>query len=270
MSKLLIGLTIFCFALSIAFLVSTNTAFAAFDQGSFVGAWLFDEGNGQDALDLTGNTGTGKLVKDPKWVDGVSGKALDFDGKDDYVEIKLPEVFSSMSKNDFTITYWINVQNIAGSGTVWTRILEARFDDSNYLQFDIQINDGELGINVMVDASEVTFITDPPIKSETWYYVTCTWEASTKAVKLYLDGVLQTKAGATPASPGKEKILNLGRRSDGSVETYFDGIIDEFAVLNVAITEDDIKALMDDGLRAYAAVSSQDKLATAWGNLKSY
>ena len=270
MSKLLIGLTIFCVILSIAFLVSTNTAFAAFDQGSFVGAWLFDEGNGQDALDLTGNTGSGKLVKDPKWVDGIFGTALDFDGKDDFVEIELPEVFSNMPQNDFTITYWINVQNIAGSGTVWTRIIEARFDNSNYLQFDIQINDGELGINVMVDGNEVTFMTDTPIKSETWYYVTGTWQADAKSVKLYLDGVLQTKTGATPASPGTEKILNIGRRSDGNIQTYFDGIIDEFAVLDDAIAEDDIKALMDDGLKPYAAVSSQDKLATAWGMVKSH
>jgi len=74
--------------------------------------------------------------------------------------------------------------------------------------------------------------------------------------------------GTTPASPGTEKILTLGRRSDGNEETYFNGIIDEFAILNVAMTEDDIKNLMVNGLKVYAAVSSLGKLTNVWGNIK--
>jgi hypothetical protein len=37
---------------------------------------------------------------------------------------------------------------------------------------------------------------------------------------------------------------------------------------DIALTEEDIKNLMNNGLKFYAAVSSLDKLATAWGNLK--
>jgi len=105
-------------------------------------------------------------------VDGKIGRAIDFDGKNDYVDIKLPEIFNDMSKNSFTISFWIYVQDISGSGTIWTRIIEARFDNSNYLQFVIQINDGELGVNSMVNGSEMTFIVNSPIKVDTWYYVT--------------------------------------------------------------------------------------------------
>ena len=51
---------------------------------------------------------------------------------------------------------------------------------------------------------------------------------------------------------------------DGS----FAGIIDEVAIFNVALTEDDIKYIMAEGLGIILAVSPSGKLATTWGNLK--
>ncbi|MEK7397810.1 MAG: LamG domain-containing protein [Candidatus Poribacteria bacterium] len=255
--------------LTIACLLSTGMSFAVVLQGDFVGAWLFDEGNGLKAKSLAGKVGDGSLNGGAKWVPGKISNAISFDGKDGYVEMSLPEIFNNIPNNSFTITYWLNAKDIAGSGTTWTRILEARNDSTNYLQFDIQINNGELGINLVSEGTESTFIVNTPIIDSIWYYVTGTWDAKQKAVKLYLNGVLQTGKGTTPASPGDKKTLNIGRRSDGTAETYFEGIIDEFAILSKALTEDEIKSLMKDGLKPYVAVLSLDKLSTMWGNLKS-
>ena len=249
-------------------LVSIFISYAQIDQEAVVGAWLFDEGDGEVARDLTGKSGDGKLIKGPKWGDGKTGKAIEFDGKDDYVEIGLPDVFSNIPSNDFTIVFWINVRDIAGSGTTWTRILEARHDNSNYVQFNIQINDGELGLNVMDAGVESTFMVDSPISADTWYHVAGTWEAATDSVKLYLDGVPQSLPGTVPASPGIERTLDIGRRSDGNADTYFDGIIDEFAVFDIALTEEEIEILMSEGLKTVAAVSAKDKLTTTWGKLR--
>ena len=51
-----------------------------------VGAWHFDEGQGNIAHDSSGNNNHGTIYG-AKWVDGKFGKALEFDGVDDYVEI---------------------------------------------------------------------------------------------------------------------------------------------------------------------------------------
>ena len=255
-------------SLAISCLMHTGIGFAEITSEEIVGLWLFDEGNGQKARDISGKTNDGALVNDPKWVSGKFGKALEFDGKDDYVEMSLPDVFSDIPNNDFTISFWVNVQDISGSGTVWTRIMEARHDNSNYVQFDIQINNGELGINVIDAGAERTIIVDSPISADTWYHVTGTWDADEDSVKLYLDGVQQLTTGTVPASPGTQRTLDVGRRSDGSDLTYFDGIIDEFAVFNVALTEEEIESLMEEGLKAIAAVSCLDKLATTWGQIR--
>ena len=52
--------------------------------------------------------------------------------------------------------------------------------------------------------------------------------------------------------------------------SYFDGIMDEFAVFTTPLTEEEIEILMEEGLRAIAAVSSSGKLTTTWGKLKNF
>jgi hypothetical protein len=56
--------------------------------GDLVAYWKFDEGAEATAYDSSGNNNNGTLINmDPftDWVDGKIGKALQFDGADDYV-----------------------------------------------------------------------------------------------------------------------------------------------------------------------------------------
>ncbi len=250
-------------------LLTTKMVYAGIISADFVGAWSFDEGVGKKAIDISGKSGDATIQGVPKWVPGKFGNAIKFDGKSDYAEIKLPEIFNAIPKNDFSITFWTNIQDISGSGTIWTRLMEIRYDDLNYIQFVIQINDGELGVNLVSEGIEYTFIVNSPIKADTWYHVTGTWTASKKTLGFYLDGVSQSGVGTKPASPGTQKGINIGRRSDGTQETYFDGIIDEFAILNKALTEEEIKALMSSSLKTFTNVSNLGKLVNTWGKIKN-
>lgn len=54
-------------------------------EQSLVAFWRFDEGSGTTVYDSSGNENDGTIYG-AKWVDGVSGKAVSFDGKD-YIEI---------------------------------------------------------------------------------------------------------------------------------------------------------------------------------------
>ena len=48
------------------------------------------------------------------------------------------------------------------------------------------------------------------------------------------------------------------------------GLFDEVAIFNVDLSEDQIKAIMDNGLQAALGVDPQGKLATSWGMIKKY
>ena len=46
-----------------------------------------NENTGTVASDFSGNGNRGILTSGPTWVDGKRGKALNFDGVDDYVDV---------------------------------------------------------------------------------------------------------------------------------------------------------------------------------------
>ena len=75
---------------------------AEVDLDSLVGFWAFNEGTGDTVKDLSGKDNHGKAVGDPKWVKGKIGSALEFDGKDDYLEIKNSKSLN-VGANDFTL-----------------------------------------------------------------------------------------------------------------------------------------------------------------------
>ena len=56
------------------------------------------------------------------------------------------------------------------------------------------------------------------------------------------------------------------------VNRFFDGFIDEIAFFNEAITQEDVEAIMNEGLEVVLnpiAVSATCKLTTTWGGLKA-
>ena len=80
------------------------------DLKTATGIWLFDEGKGKIANDLSGHQGDGKLEKVPKWVKGKFGQAIEFDGKDDYVQIEPSDQYNPKNAKgnyEFTISFWM-------------------------------------------------------------------------------------------------------------------------------------------------------------------
>ncbi len=48
------------------------------------------------------------------------------------------------------------------------------------------------------------------------------------------------------------------------------GLFDEVAIFNVDLNEDQITAIMDNGLQAALGVDPHGKLAASWGMIKKY
>ena len=83
-------------------------------------------------------------------------------------------------------------------------------------------------------------------------------------------GEVGSIAGGTGAIFGGESALgNIVGVSDSG--RFFDGIIDDVSIFNVALTVDDIQDIMSDGLAratGITAVSPSGKLATTWAQIK--
>jgi hypothetical protein len=88
---------------------------------------------------------------------------------------------------------------------------------------------------------------------------------SKKTTWLYLNGELDSEAEA-----GGDVRMDFGDQgmsiasSQGNAN-FFNGVIDEFKIWNVAFTADDVTTSMEKAL----AVKAGGKLTTTWGKLKS-
>ena len=91
----------------------------SFNTGGLVGWWEFDNGADTIAVDSSGNRHEGTLTNmdaNSCWVEGKYGKALYFDGSDDYVSI--PAL--NLNSDTVTILAWIKRD---GSQSDWTGVV---------------------------------------------------------------------------------------------------------------------------------------------------
>ena len=107
-------------------------------------------------------------------------------------------------------------------------------------------------------------------EKKTWIHFAATYDSKAKNEHLivYVNG---KRAGAS-TRPGKvtptDNPVEVGRWGGGS---FFVGIIDEVAIFNAILSEEDLQSIMEKGLAKTLggeAVSPADRLATRWASLK--
>ena len=105
------------------------------------------------------------------------------------------------------------------------------------------------------------FIADKNILNE-WFHLAVAYSSNDESVAVYFDGELdaEDKWGPLPGEFGPGRI---GSWNGGGRE--WEGMFDEMLLFDVALEEDDIITLMDNGLEATLAVEAVGKLGTNLG-----
>jgi len=204
-----------------------------------VGAYALSEGSGTATADLSGAGHNGTLINGPAWSSGKYGNGLSFDGVNDYIELADPGSFN-FGTADFTIEAWVQrTGGLGGHGreilsktppTSWTSgSKEFYFNDANRLAFG------------SFDTPEVA--SSATITDTNWHHVAVTFQASTKQVKLYIDGV-QDGAGNLNLQPdGSGRVARVGAVGISPTQ-YFAGKLDEIRIYQRVLTASEIQADM--------------------------
>jgi len=232
MSKKLIYIVFIIVVMSLAGNVSAD----------LVAHWKFDDGSGTIAQDSSGNGYDGTLFGEPTWVAGQIGGALEFDGTNDYVELPIGSLISSLTNSTFAI--WVDFSNEGGAwqrildfgtGTIVNMFLTPRMGTDGLMRFAITINGNG-------DEDQTTAQTTLP---SGWHYVTLTINADENVHSLYLDGELEaqnTAARHSPSALGETNQNWLGR-SQYTADGYFDGRLDDFRIYDRVLTVKQIEDL---------------------------
>ena len=249
------------------------TSRAKIDPKTVVGIWLFDEGNGKVAEDLSGNGHDGELKEGTKWDDGQFGEAVIFDGKDDYVEIA-PSL--DFNPEVFTVTFWmyplsVGGNNPAGKGSATLIIANGNPGDGGGANWWFEYwNSGNFEFKSCQAGCAAA--STPMDKPDEWYFVAGIYNGT--EYELYIDAQFKSKGPNEIGAPEKGLLIGSGLcpAGHGCDEGYFKGIVDDVAMFSDALSEADLKVLMEDGVGktlGVAPVEPTGKLATTWGDLKA-
>ena len=240
-------------------------ALAKVDPDTVVGMWLFEEGVGDVAKDTskTGNDGT--IAGPKKWRDGKFGQALEFNGNDVYVEVASNK---SIILEELTIVAWANLE--PSQGARWQSIMMRGQNPRNYLLVvDRDSQKLQLSITKGAPGAWAGPIDGPVITGDGWHHLAGVIGEKAGLV-IYTDGEeVGKQAYAKPSLDADPARMRIGDGSGGGHQC--EGLLDEVALFNVGLEQDDIKTIMEDGLEratGLLAVEPESKLTTTWGKLK--
>lgn len=197
-----------------------------------IGYWKFDEGSGTTAYDSSGNRKNGTLTNGPAWVDGKYGKALLFDGTNDYVAI--PDLYAS-SPSSLTIVAWIN-SPLTGIGSI--PFIHHCRNGEFFLNNEAQ---GYVGTGVKL-TNGVWYVISAPTTANVWHHIVGTWIKG-DSIKLYIDGTLVNQTSVPNYYLFNAYWENAAIGSRYGWHAFFNGTIDEVMVFGRALNAEEIQTL---------------------------
>jgi len=221
-----------------------------------VGYWRFDEGTGTKLGDHSGNGNHGTLqnMEEGDWVDGKYGKALEFDGSDEYVDV------GDINQNGYVFSFWAYFPNIITSATNCSGLIKY---GPNVTQDFICLGacsalavDETLMIMSNDAGWERTYIKDNI--NAGWHYITFNWNGS--RYDIYLDNDLKTIYTSAEGDALLANVSDLDIAEGGSTYSHFNGLIDEVRIYNRALSASEIQTVYKSGLAKIN--SSQTKKLT--------
>lgn len=254
--------TAFALSVTASILICAAAAQVQDLEAELVGYWTFDEAdtNGDTVKNFVGdNHGT---INGAKKAEGVIGEALTFDGATNFVKMERPVPMPE----SLTIMAWAEAdswspggrRNVIDSitGGMWYRL---GFQPSGG-NFEFVCDTGDV-----VGGREQT--TADLSALEGWHHLAGVRNFDDKVLIFYVDGVETVKLNFQFEQPIIPEALVVGAGHRGTIE-FWEGRIDEVAIFNIPLTQDDIKNFMNNGLAALS-VSQSGKLASTWGDIKA-
>jgi hypothetical protein len=204
------------------------------DAQSVVAYWLFDEASGNVARDNSGSGYDADLRENPLWVDGKYGNALEFQGAN-YLEIRNSAQNLPFGGSDpFTITAWVKNQ---GGGTII-----GKFNGGIIGAYILSISGGgTVGFHREVDPW--SFSGSMALPDDDFGHIAVTYDGA--EMKIYVNGEFDSSQERGPQNTDTVTPVLIGARfTNNEPSEFFSGVLDEVALFDVALTEQQIREVM--------------------------
>jgi len=203
-------------------------------ENDLLGYWKFDETAGNVAIDASEYGHYGTIFKAVR-VPGKSGKALDFGGLGNYVQIELDPVLDNLEA--VTMTAWI----LPRMDSHWHVLDKGDGDKRLYSEGASRTLNGRVrysGTHAVSASVSNTVVLD------TWQHVAMVWSHATNRTRLYRNGVevsydSQDTGSGVPQDDTDYPFVIGARGALGDV-TFFNGLMDEVRLYKRALSAQEI------------------------------
>jgi hypothetical protein len=215
-----------------------------------------DEGSGSFAGDVSGSGNHGTLVNGAAWspetADG-SPFSVNFDGVNDRIDLGTLDV----NGTGLTLAAWFKADTFPGPSKDPRIISKAVGVDTNQHIFMLStISSGSnvrLRARVRVGGSAATLIASSGnLSTSQWYHAALTYDGAT--LRLYLDG---EQVGSMPLNGAVDRApavpVAVGNQPAGAGDRAFDGMLDDIRILQRAMSQEELAALLAGGEPPVAA-----------------
>jgi chitodextrinase len=205
-----------------------------------VAAYSFDEGAGSTASDSSGQGNAATLQNGVAWVAGQHGKAVSFDGVNDYITIP-NSASTNISGNALTLSMWINPQPAASGDSV----VIGKFWNTNmtspYYQYGLELGGGnrtDFFIGTSSGPKVANGGTTLPFNQ--WSYLAITFDGS--QVRTYVNGTLVNTQALSASITARGNAMNIG--ADANAAQFNKGLLDDLRIYSRVLTQAQIQADM--------------------------
>ena len=252
--------------------LQTNLVESQVVRDGLVSYWSFDDADvkGDTVKDLVGGN-DGTVVGAPKHVKGKIGEAFEFGGEPDVIDVESPANGSLDfgDDKDFSMMAWIKVDEPpvldGGQSTIISK-----GDGGGNARILWKIVGTQLQVTIANEGGggpKIDFNSVGEVVDGNWHHVLFVADRS-DATRIYIDGKLDAEGGpseGTDVSTESPLFIGASVRIGKTTRRYFEGLIDEVGIYNRVLTDNEIERnFKSQGL----AVSPQEKLAIAWGEIK--
>jgi hypothetical protein len=198
-----------------------------------VAAYGFEEASGSTAVDIS-NAFNGTISGATRVAGGRFGKALSFDGTNDWVTIGDRAELDLL--NGGTLEAWVRPSALASWRSVVMKEMTGGWPWALHASSDTGVPAAHLFSGASIDA----FGTAPLGLSE-WTHLAMTWDGA--LLRLYVDGAEVATQPATAVLTSSAGSVRIG--GNGVASQFFSGLIDEVRIFNDARTPAEIAADMN-------------------------
>jgi hypothetical protein len=218
------------------------SALAGADPGDGKAAgWHLDEGSGSTIFDSSGNGHDGTINGAAWYPDGRTGRALSFNGVDDYVQ--LPPANQILNGDAFTVHLWFktNVNHPVYGGTEGRLVNFHRVDPGNNSMsaLALYVEENKVGLLYYNENNTHVWVKyDACYYDDIWHSLAVTHDMS--MYRLYLDGIEVASQNDTFSDFGS---MNALMGSYDGMSRFYNGVLDEVNIWNRTLSADEIAAL---------------------------